>query len=85
VHAHAEQGAVARRHLGAATQVDMAGDVAGGADGQPQAAPARFADLDVQSLQEGQAHAAWQARLAARHRLEQRAAVRVVVAQVVLR
>jgi hypothetical protein len=42
VDAHAEQGAVARRHLGAAAQVDMADDVAGGADGQPQAAPVRL-------------------------------------------
>jgi hypothetical protein len=76
--------AVARRHFGTAAQVDVAGDIAGLADGQPQTAPARAADLDIQSLQEGQAHAAWQARFAARHRLEQRAAVRAVVAQVVV-
>lgn len=84
MHAHAEQRAMAGSGFGTRAQIDVAGDLAGRPERQPQAAPARLSDRDLQPLDEAEAQARRHARLLARQRLEQGRAVGAVVAQVVV-
>lgn len=84
VYTHAEHGAVRGRRFGPAAQVDVAGDLAVRVDRQPEAAPPGLADRHVDALDERDTQSRGQARLARRDRLEQRRAVRAVVAQVVV-